>query len=1144
MKPSPRALPFFIALLAITASTALRAATPAAIWFDDFSNMTSGAYTLMLNNNGTEGNTFFYGDGTTGFTSNGAKGITITPRSGGNSFPVLLNNSPTLTHLTVVMTVSNVTPPSDRGTLISLLGGGNNNYLGLELSGGLMAGFWQGNTYSTSASAFPTDGNVHTVALVVGQGAGATGYVDGVQAYYDSGLHSSSMSINGFAFGAQRGPANPIPGMKIHSIRIFNTRLTADEVARESAKIKQVYTRTLSAGSTGAWEDAAWSVAGADNQLFPTENPNGNYLETKLTLEGDAILSVSSDVLEGTISAACATGTDAATLTFVYPLPALPEQEEIATVSAPLPVAVSAGEGVTLAYAFAGATPEGYVAAPHNSKLYLAKKSTTESISIKIGPRTQTLGKIYPNMDRTGAYPVQGSFWNNTYASEGGTYSGSIKVADSRAKLTDMTFTFHGPTTWKNHDMPNVTTGRTTGNGELTSTYIDDGSIAAATQYTIGDVTLPAAPNARGWQIRLSDIPYEMYDLYFITASDVVASNLKECPVAISLDNGANWAYYAGDPNNAATIVGSNDSRWDGLPQFDGPLTEGKSYLKIRVSKTLFGDNISTIDITHGSRDLGSTPRVRSGLAGIQIVKVESDGVYTREASASTDWTASAWATGGNSAQPWRNADANNPVYARVDSAIAPELTVDSAVGMTSLQLTGTGSLTLGGSAILTAPAFDATGFSGNLILNAPVVGTIATGSDTVITLDAATDRTFANDVNGSGTIIKSGDAALTLQGNIGTALNQTAGALIFDVPEATTRTLSGTLTGTAGSIVEKRGAGKQVISTALAGFNAAETALHIKEGTLLFGSEGSAERSGVGTVAFKTITIDPGATFYLGARDAVATNVGNSITLKGTLTTSGFNNLPAITLIGGTIESRGGFNTTWRSFSYMSKRTISGETTSYLKTTNAGNRAFDHHLANGEIEVQAGSTLIVNAVLTNYAPDNPGDSTQNTIIKTGPGALIINTAPLYTGTTSILGGTYTLNAASAITGATTIGNGTEAALFNGTGSTAAPVTVKAKAAIASSLTLTSNLTLEAGSAIAFTPGTPLTVSGTLSASAPVAIQATADLTEKTYLVIEGAGAANAAVEGFTSPSAKYYVFSDDSGISLGKKQGTLIKIF
>ncbi len=440
--------------------------------------------------------------------------------------------------------------------------------------------------------------------------------------------------------------------------------------------------------------------------------------------------------------------------------------------------------------------PEGYLAWAESGKAYVAQKSN--SISLKTGARTIKDDNNHPwatsilsTDERVGGFPVAGKFWNNTKISNGN--QAEVKdymlLTDGNGVQTQVSVAYRAHNTYYAKNSAAMENG----NMRLTGSYLDDNQENKDTQYTIsessqpgvtipgGSVTLPKAPNARGWQFEVSNIPYEMYDLYVYIASDVVDNidninnHLYACPVVISCD-GENWTYYAG-PAKA-----TDSDSWEAYGwAHEGNVVEGKNYIRFRISKNSMGlDDISTIHITHGTRNTGANKRL--GLAGIQIVEIDDDGVRDRVASSEEiqSWhDEKSWLKKkgeGTELVDWTDSDETTPITARINADTIPEIVMDSAAVADRLVISntapGTGeqekTFTISGTAALTTTTIDATGFTGNIVFDAPVSGALSLGENAkvVVEIDEGEEMSVDN-ILPAGLTIASGSVTITGSGTL-----------------------------------------------------------------------------------------------------------------------------------------------------------------------------------------------------------------------------------------------------------------------------------------------------------------------------------------------------------------------------------------
>lgn len=552
--------------------------------------------------------------------------------------------------------------------------------------------------------------------------------------------------------------------------------------------------------------------------------------------------------------------------------------------------------------------PEGYLMWVEGGTIVKVVKKT-DSFSLKVGTRTTNKDSAIRETDESvGGFPVAGKLWNNTPVwNENNTATNILMTLKSGNNVeTDGVKAYvHMPNTWYSAANDNGT-----GNERLTATYADDGPTAADTQWTIGEgedaVTLPVAPCDRGWQIRVKNIPYEVYDLYIYVASDVGTvgnSALKATAMALSVNGGTDWKWYAGDPAHNATIAAAQSNTWKADPYSTGTLTEGANYIKIRVSSAAFGQNdVATLDITHAPRNTGSN--IRSSLAGIQIVKVDDDGIYNREADVDgkVSWTAEGMWTrsNGDVVTTWPT---EGTILAKIDGDNTAEIKIDGVINATMVTLTNTAAneeeepksfkfLTEEDLAdvdkdidpelyVLKSPV-DATGFHGNLFLQSRIRGRIALGDDTNIKfvageegVDDETNRAivttaFPYEFSGSNNpIIKVGYGTFIVPSSMyDRPFHFDEGYLKY----AAEGEITGTITGTKPIVID---AGTNVVTLN----GNVETDVIVRSGTLRLGKSNPF----VGTADNPiTVTVEAGATLDLNGYSLNAANVTVKIEGEG----------------------------------------------------------------------------------------------------------------------------------------------------------------------------------------------------------------------------------------------------------------------
>ncbi|MBO7483472.1 MAG: hypothetical protein J6U17_06280 [Kiritimatiellae bacterium] len=658
-------------------------------------------------------------------------------------------------------------------------------------------------------------------------------------------------------------------------------------------------TLTVASGGTATFAGSGWTVDGTAGQSI--YSLDGRTFAT-VEVGGNATLVMPASVPDGldAINVVLADGVSSATLALKYS-GTLPSDSAETLVLDPFDgVTVSTAAGLTLAYAFDGDTTD-YKTSGSGYAFYAAKRPSVGVVSVRIGARTQsaTGGYIDPSCESVGPYPISGLFWEQTKFWNNSTVSGNYtdiqNLTDAKNGSTAVRIGYYGHNTYYNSN------DASTPNQVLTKTYLDDsdsgsGDLTATADSDGEQITLPTPGHNRGWQLHFENIPYDTYDVYFITASDVEDGSLKECPIYVSLDNGANWKSYIGNGDDEKTEMGTES--WPGLPYAEGGvLVEGKNYLKMRITKSIYGDNISTIDITHGARSTGN--KIRSGLAGIQIVEVMSDGVFTLEQTG--DWSGNVWKVDGVSGQTWSDTIAGEPSIANiVSSASVASVNVDEDVSAGQVVLTGSDPFTVAGDGTHTLTVqtgFDASDFASVLNLQAPITGTIYIGSATTLQFGGDTDMTLPSyTLDGAGAWSKVGTGTLTVENNI--SLPGTVSSGVLDIAA----TYAGNLLLDGGSLRFSATGDDETIYSGVATNATGRTGkATVADGTVQFSGR-----------VLMDIDVEDGATLKLGAASGFgstgAAPSGKTITIKsgGTIELNGIEGCNDYTLAGGTLRNSG----------------------------------------------------------------------------------------------------------------------------------------------------------------------------------------------------------------------------------------------
>ena len=791
------------------------------------------------------------------------------------------------------------------------------------ISGNLKLGYRSssgGGSYSRTdlGKAQPTDGQIHYAVMTYeGGSTGTSLYYDGVKLADDTGLKEGGTTLTEINLGAVRKPANIINGIKFHYVAVYNSKLSATDARSAYERAHAALngsaievSRTIADGGDVAWSDAAWTIGGIADQTF-TPASDKAYNVT-VTVGGDCTIEMPAsigDFFSCNVSFALAENVDAATVTLKYSGTLPTDSATTLKLDALGAANVTAASGITFAPVFDGDTT-GYLTSTSGTVFLAAKRPSAGVVSVRIGARTQAPsgGYIDPSYSNVGPYPVSGLFWNQTkfWSSNdvNGNYTDIQNLSDAKDGSSAIRIGYYGHNTYFSTGNGNPATAP---NEVLTATYLDDsdsgnGNLTATASAGGETITLPTPGHNRGWQLHFENIPYNAYDVYFVTASDQPARNLKECPIYVSLDGGTTWKSYCGDSENEKTVMGT--ANWTGLPYaVDGALVHGKNYIKMRITKSIYGDNIGTIDITHGERNTGSY--IRSGLAAIQIVEVENDGVYTLEESG--DWSDSIWTAGSLAQQAWTDTVDGEPSIAKIASSDTVEsVNVNQDVSAGSVILTGSDPFTVAGDSTLTVgTGFDASAFTGTLTLQAPIEGTIYIGASTDLQFGGDIDMVLpAYTLDGAGAWRKVGTGKLVANNDVLLA------GMIDDGVFQIVANYSGNIALNGGDIVFAGPTGEDAAEIAYSG------AATIAEDCAVTGKTvvASGTVQARGSIA-TDIDVESGAILKLGSVGGFgATDNGayaatnNIIVVKsgGTVELNGQQGCNAYTLAGGTLQNTG----------------------------------------------------------------------------------------------------------------------------------------------------------------------------------------------------------------------------------------------
>ncbi|MCR5414490.1 MAG: autotransporter-associated beta strand repeat-containing protein [Kiritimatiellae bacterium] len=539
----------------------------------------------------------------------------------------------------------------------------------------------------------------------------------------------------------------------------------------------------------------------------------------------------------------------------------------------------------------ASSIPEGYKLATKNNLPYVYKK--TNSISIKFNPASEYEGMIAPGDANVGAYKMPGIAWNHSkiYTGTGARTAEIFQVKDGNGETVPDTLVYYYMPNMYDVNGRNIS-GRnkqTTGNGKLTYSYFDDSVRSSRTLPTAFEEhvyngiqhIIPRTPAASatatanlGWCIGVTNIPYQVFDLYVYHASDQSGS-ITLLPVAVKANDGE-WKYFAGD-NAGSTVVSTIDSTWNGAPYCDSEtMVEGTNYIRYRISPATLGlaegESIDVVYLSHPSRTTYKTGRL--GLAGIQLVKVASDGFYKRNKnSESTAWFAeNSWLTSAGAAATWTNPEEGDVAYATINASDVPEIVVDQDVTATLVTVTSNGSLenpfSFTGEGTVNAPV-DFTGYTG--VFTNPtfkVSGTLAFGDKSGLVYHAEEGETLnARSYNCAGTVTKSGAGTVSLANGSSAGINIEGGTLEYNIAADAVETASGAFTGS-GNFV-KSGAGTLVLSNG----TQPESGFTVNGGTLRL-NRTSGSYSFWDATDGRPVSIDAGGTFDICGSSGFPANV------------------------------------------------------------------------------------------------------------------------------------------------------------------------------------------------------------------------------------------------------------------------------
>lgn len=357
---------------------------------------------------------------------------------------------------------------------------------------------------------------------------------------------------------------------------------------------------------------------------------------------------------------------------------------------------------------------------------------SAQSLNIHFGAERQAL-----NLGSAGAIPVPAAGWNNANGNTGNLSA----LIDNTGAPTAAAVSWTSANTWSSGAT------LTTGNGQLTRAYLDDG--------------------AGGCQFTVTNNPFLLSNVYLIVATDQgggtqTGNNFNYRPVTV---NGTSYTH-----NGTATIagtanwgqIGGSGERW----RDSAPLAEGLNYLKI--------PNVGGLNINvKGSA--GAAP-ARGSIAGIQIENAYSGAMLYWDLNGAT-----AGSGGPSPAGTWDGATANWSTSSA--GTAAPGVWTGAgktAVFSAGTDATGSYAITVSGTQTADAVMVNKGNVSltgGNLALVAPAVLRTQTGTTLAMTTP----------VSGSAGAVFEGAGGMTLSTS-----SPVTGAVSASVPSMTLNTGAG----------------------------------------------------------------------------------------------------------------------------------------------------------------------------------------------------------------------------------------------------------------------------------------------------------------------------------------------------------------
>ncbi len=294
MKVKTRLLQTCLSLLSLVSLAFLSpafAATPVAIWDNNFDDPTNGGWTLDLNGNTANQVT---DDGTTVTNSltitDSVKGVKFTPSS-------------TFTVISVIIRCSGLDISGTANqALFSIKTSGQNERIGsyLKASDHTLRGLWNAGLWdNVTGAALSTSPSTLAFAYAMGTGTYAFSITDeATKTYFANKLMvSSGDTYNGLTIGgvwASSSKVTSASNLKITSIAIFTTRLSQTEI--ESYKFPSeisAFTATEEISGEKNWSDITFN----EGEWTSSENSTAT-----LTLSGDTVLTLPDDFQAATVT--------------------------------------------------------------------------------------------------------------------------------------------------------------------------------------------------------------------------------------------------------------------------------------------------------------------------------------------------------------------------------------------------------------------------------------------------------------------------------------------------------------------------------------------------------------------------------------------------------------------------------------------------------------------------------------------------------------------------------------------------------------------------------------------------------------------------------------------------------------------------